>query len=66
MCTTFIGQPLRVSVHIWAIILLLSSQLSGPWTLRKICAQVLAKMDPNTEAYACLSTLILEWGRLPL
>ena len=64
-CTTFIGQPLRVSVHIWAIILLLSSQLSGPWT-SKICAQVLAKMDPNTEAYACLSTLILEWGRLPL
>ena len=44
------------------LILFLSPYLTGPWILPKMCAQLFAKMDPITEAYGCMYTLIMGWG----
>ena len=49
-------------VYLWLIILFLSSHLTGPWTLPKMCAQLFSKMDPTTEAYGYMSTLIMGRG----
>ena len=42
-----------------------SMSSSGPWTLPKMCVQLFSKMDPTTEAYEYMSTLIMGWGQRP-
>jgi len=42
-----------------------SFNLTGPWILLKRSAQFFSKMDPTTEAYGYMFTLITGWGTLP-
>ena len=39
--------------------------LINPWNLSKMHVQHFSKMDPTTETYRCMSTLIMGWGVLP-
>ena len=55
---TFIGSSSRIFDYLWPITLFLSSHLTGPWTLPKMCEQLFAKMDLTAVAYGCMSTLL--------
>ena len=63
-CKSLIKQSLWDFVYLWPITLFLSSPLTGPWTLPKMCEQLFSKVDPTTEAYGCMSTL-KGWVPLP-
>ena len=39
--------------------------LTDPWTLPQMCEHLFGKMDPTTEAYGYMSTVIMGWGPLP-
>ena len=58
---TYIGQSFQVFAYIWPIILFLSSHL-GP-SPRCMCGFFLKWILP--QAYRCMSSLVMEWGRLP-
>ena len=58
---TYIGQSFQVFAYIWPIILFLSSHL-GP-SPRCMCGFFLKWILP--QAYGCMSSLVMEWGRLP-
>ena len=59
---TYIEWSFRVFAYLWIIILLISSQLTGPWTLPQVRVKLFSKIHLFSGAYGCMSTLIMGWG----